>query len=309
VQYADYAVHERNWLSGDVLDKKLAYWRERLQGLPPVLDLPVDRPRANTRSSKGSCAAVSIPLETVNAVKKLGRQEGATLFMTLMAVFQALLSRYSGQQQIVVGTDVANRATAETERMIGFFINLLPVAIDLSGNPTFRELLGRVRDGLLEGYAHQEVPFAKIVQELQPERNSSHNPIVQALFVMQNIPRPGREIAGLKLEAYDVPLTTSKFDIGVFMSEKADQLHGYWVYSTDLFDHETILKMAGHFGTLLAAAVGQPDERLSALEMLSKEEKQQQEEERRRRKQSQFKKLMAAAPEAVGLSSKDKDKK
>jgi non-ribosomal peptide synthetase component F len=292
-----------------VLEKKLAYWREQLQGVPPVLDLPSDRPRAKTRSSRGSYAAVAIPFETVKAVKEIGRQEGTTLFMTMLAAFQALLSRYSGQQQIVIGTDVANRATPETERMIGFFINLLPVRTDLSGNPTFRELLGRVRDSLLEGYANQEVPFAKIVQELQPERSTSHNPIVQVLFVMQNIPRPRRELAGLELEPFEVPLTTSKFDIGVFLEEKADQLLGYWVYSTDLFEHETILKMGGHFTTLLAEAVRQPDERLSGLEMLSKEEKQKQEDERKRRKQSQFKKLMATAPESVGISSKEEDKR
>jgi len=309
VQYADYAAQERGWLAGDVLDQQLAYWRKQLQGAPPVLDLPSDRPRTKARGSRGSYAGVSIPPETLKAVKELARQEGATLFMTLLAGFQALLARYSGQNDIVVGTDVANRSTPETERMIGFFINLLPVRTDLSGNPTFRELLARVRDGLLEGYAHQEVPFAKIVQELQPERSNSHNPIVQVLFVMQNIPRPRKELAGLTLEGFEIPVTTSKFDIGVFMMEKADELLGYWVYSTDLFDQETILNMARHFTILLGEAATRPDERLSALEMLSAEEKQQQEESRKQRKLSQAKKLMATTPAGIGLSAKEEDKR
>src|SRR5580700_7571150 len=182
LQYADYAAQERQWLSGEVLRKQLAFWRERLKGIPPVLDLPLDRPRPAPRTFAGACEMLRIPLEDLRGLKELGRQQGATLFMTLMAGFQAMLSRYSGQEQIVVGTDLANRTTPETERMIGFFINLLPVRNDLSGNPTFRELLGRVREGLLEAYAHQEVPFPKIVQEIQPERSATHNPIVQVLF-------------------------------------------------------------------------------------------------------------------------------
>ena len=229
--------------------------------------------------------------------------------MTLLAGFQTLLSRYSGQQQIVVGTDVANRSTAETEAMIGFFVNLLAVRTDLSGNPTFRELMGRIRESLLDGYAHQEVPFAKIVQELQPERSTSHSPIVQVLFVMQNTPRVKPRFAGLELGGFDVPVTSSKFDIAVFMAEKADELHGYWVYSTDLFERETILKMARHFSTLLESAVAQPDGRVASLEMLTEAEKRDQEADKQRRKQSQLKKLMTTAPAAVGLSSEERDKR
>ena len=176
LQYADYAAQEREWLQGDVLEKQLAFWRERLKGSPPVLDLPLDHPRPTSRTFQGACEMLQIPLDTLRALKELGREEGATLFMALMAGFQALLSRYSGQEQIVVGTDLANRTTPDTERMIGFFINLLAVRNDLSGNPTFRELLGRVREGLLEAYAHQEVPFPKIVQEIQPERSANPQP-------------------------------------------------------------------------------------------------------------------------------------
>ncbi len=220
-----------------------------------------------------------------------------------------MLSRYSGQEQIVVGTDLANRTTPETERMIGFFINLLAVRNDLSGNPTFRELLARVREGLLEAYAHQEVPFPKIVQELQPERSATHNPIVQVLFVMQNVPRGKRELAGLQLEPFEVPVTSSKFDMALFVGERPDGLIGYWVYSTELFDQPTIQRMVRHFANLLRSAVAQPDARLSALAMLSPEEVEQQEAEKKQRKQSQFKKLKTTAPEAVGLSLNDASKK
>ena len=251
LQYADYAAQEREWLQGDVLEKQLAFWRERLKGSPPVLDLPLDHPRPTSRTFQGACEMLHVPLDTLRALKELGREEGATLFMALMAAFQALLSRYSGQDQIVVGTDLANRTTPDTERMIGFFINLLAVRNDLSGNPTFRELLGRVREGLLEAYAHQEVPFPKIVQDIQPERSATHNPIVQVLFVMLNVPKARRELAGLQVEFFDVPVTTSKFDMGVFVAERSDGLIGYWIYSTELFEQSTMQRMVRHFGNLL----------------------------------------------------------
>ena len=301
VQYADYAAQERQWLQGEVLDKQLTFWRERLKGMPPVLELPLDRPRPASRTFRGAHETLHIASVQLNLVKALARREGATLFMTLMAVFQAMLSKYSGEEQIVVGTDLANRTMPETERMIGFFINLMAVRTDLSGNPTFRELLGRVREGLLESYAHQEVPFPKIVQEVQPERSTSHNPIVQVLFVMQNIPQVKRELAGLRVDPFTVPVTTSKFDLAVFVVEKPEGLLGYWVYSTELFERATIQRMLLHFGNLLQGAVAQPDTRLSALSMLTSEEVEQQEVERKKRKQSQFGKLKATAPEAVGL--------
>ena len=186
VQYADYAVQERYWMQGEVVAKQLSFWRDRLKGVPPLVALPLDRERSNTRTFAGSCEMLHVPPEKLAAVKELARREGATLFMTLMAVFQTMLAKYSGEDQIVVGTDLANRTMPETESMLGFFINLLAVRSDLSGNPTFRELLGRVREGLLESYAHQEVPFPKIVQEMQPDRRATHNPLVQVLFVMQN---------------------------------------------------------------------------------------------------------------------------
>jgi non-ribosomal peptide synthetase component F len=303
VQYADYATQERAWLQGEVLEKQLAFWREQLKGIPPVLNLPLDRPRPQARTFAGANEMMHIPADQLKAIKDLGRQEGATLFMTLIAGFQAMLSKYSGEEQIVVGTDLANRTMPETERMIGFFINLLAVRTDLSGNPTFRELLQRVRERLLEAYAHQEVPFPKVVQEIQPERSTTHNPVVQALFVMQNAPRTKRELAGLQVEPVEVPVTTSKFDMAVFMAERPDGLHGYWVYSTELFERATIQRMLRHFGNLMRSAVAQPDARLSALAMLSPEEIKQQEAEKQQRKQSQSKRLKTTAPAPVSLAS------
>ncbi len=303
VQYADYAAQERHWLRGEVLEKQLAFWRKQLKGIPPALELPFDHPRPNTRTFRGECEMMRISVEDLRAVKDLSRQEGATLFMTLMTAFQVLLSRYSGQEQIVVGTDLANRTMPETERMIGFFINLLAVRNDLSGNPTFRELLGRIREGLLEAYAHQEVPFPKVVQEIQPERTATHNPIVQVLFVMQNIPRGKRELSGLQVEPFEVPVTTSKFDIGVFVAERPNELVAYWVYSTELFDQSTVQRMIRHFSNLLQSAVADPEARLSALAMLSSEEIEQQDAEKEHRKTSQLKKLKTTAPEVFGLST------
>jgi len=247
-----------------------------------------------------------IPQESLRTLNELARQNGATLFMILMAGFQALLYRYSGQDQIVVGTDLANRTTPETERMIGFFINLMAVRTDLSGNPTFRELLRRVREGLLGSYAHQEVPFLKIVQDIQPERSATHNPIVQVLFVMQNIPRANRELAGLQMEPFEVPVTTSKFDMAVFVAERAGELIGYWVYSTELFDQPNIQRMVRHFGSLLQSAVSQPDARLSALSMLSPEEADQHEAEKKQRKQSQLKKLKTTSPTSVKIATDER---
>jgi len=302
VQYADYAAQEREWLQGEVLEKQLAFWRNRLKGVPPVLDLPLDRQRPKARTFAGACEMLHVSQDQLNALKHLARHEGTTLFMVLIAIYQTMLSKYSGEEQIVVGTDLANRMMPETERMIGFFINLLAVRTDLSGNPTFRALLGRVREGLLESYAHQEVPFPKIVQEVQPERSATHNPIVQVLFVMQNAPRARRTLAGLQLEPFDIPVTTSKFDMALFVAERPEGLLGYWVYSTELFDQSTIQRMLRHFGNLLEAVLANPDARLSSLAMLSPEEIAGQQAEKQSRKLSQSRKLMKTAPEAVGLT-------
>jgi hypothetical protein len=303
IQYADYACWQRQLLSGENLQRQLSYWRERLKGAPEVLNLPTSRPRPKLPSYRGAYDSIPLASDFLPELRRFSQQEDATLFMTLLAGFQALLSRLSGQDQIVVGTDVANRSTTELERLIGFFINLLPLRTNVSGDPTFRELLSRVREVALGAYAHQEVPFEKLVEELRLERSLSHNPLVQVLFVMQNIPPQRRELAGLTLSSFPVPITRSKFDLAVFMVETEDTLIGNWLYSTDLFDRDTVFAIARQFETLLRHAVARPHTRVSALEILSDAEKQQRTTQKEERKQAQLSKLKAAQPRAIGVSS------
>jgi non-ribosomal peptide synthetase component F len=301
IQYADYAAWQRKYFQGEVLEAQLSYWREHLRGAPPLLQLPADRPRPEVRKFEGAYEPIPLRNDVAEAVKTFCQQEGATPFMTLLAAFKALLSKYSGQEHIVLGTDIANRTTSETERMIGFFINLLPLHTDLSGDPSFHELVARVREVALGAYAHQDIPFDKLVQDLQPERSSSHNPIVQALFVMQNIPEQRRDLPGLERVPFPTTITRSKFDVGVFIRETPTGIFQDWLYSTELFDRGTIFRMAAHFENLLGQALSNPDARLSALEMRSAEEIQAAEKEKVERKQSQRKKLMAVEPKAVKL--------
>ena len=307
IQYADYAAWQRTWFQGEVLEKQLAYWRKQLAGAPPLLDLPSDRPRPDVRSFHGALESVPLSPELSKGLKKFSQQEGVTLFMTLLAGFETLLSRYSGQEQIVLGTDLANRTTTETERLMGFFINLLALRTDLSGDPTFRDLLGRVKEVALGAYAHQDMPFDKLVEELQPKRSLGHNPLVQALFVMQNTPRQKQELPGLKLSPFAMPITRSKFDLAVFMVEGENGLSGDWLYSTDLFERESILRVAKHFETLLRNAAAHPESRLSAIAFRTEEEQQQADSEKKQRKQSQLKKLMAIAPKAASLTAPEKE--
>jgi non-ribosomal peptide synthetase component F len=234
----------------------------------------------------------------------LSRREGVTLFMMLLAGFQALLARCTGQEDILVGTDVANRRQVETEQLIGFFINLLPLRTDLSGDPTFRELLGRVREVALGAYAHQDLPFEKLVEELRLERSSSHNPLVQVLFVMQNTPRKALTLPGLQISPFGMRLERSKFDLAVFMVETEQGLVAHWVYSTDLFDGSTIARLAAQYETLLSSILQQPESRLTRLEFLPEEEKQQRNLGKMQRKQSNLKRLHTIHPKAVALTTK-----
>jgi amino acid adenylation domain-containing protein len=265
LQYGDYAVYERNWLQGDVLEQHLLFWREELAGVPVLLNLPTDRPRSDARSYRGSCETVRISGSIANSVKQLSQAEATTPFAVLISAFHTLLWSYSGQTQIMVGTDVANRTMPELENIVGFFVNLLPIKSDLSQNPTFRQLLRNQRQTLLGAYAHQQLPFAKIVQELQPQRNNRHNPLIQALFVVQNAPRAGRALAGLRVDPFHLPVTSSKFDLAVFIREDHDGFAGHWVYSVDLFDRDTIVQMSRRFELLLENLVANPEIRLDSF--------------------------------------------
>jgi non-ribosomal peptide synthetase component F len=281
------------------------YWREHLRGAPPLLELPADRPRPNMREFHGAYEPIPLAKDVVESVKTFCQQEGVTPFMAMLAAFKALVSRYSGEKHVVLGTDIANRTTTETERMMGFFINLLPLHTDLSGNPTFSELVGRVREVALGAYAHQDIPFDKLVEDLRPERSMSHNPIVQALFVMQNIPRQRRHLPGLELVPFPMSITRSKFDVAVFIRENEGQTLQEWLYSTELFETVTIVRMASQYENLLRHALSRPETRLDALEIFTEKQKQEFEKEKDARKQSQRKKLMSVEPKAVRISAEE----
>jgi amino acid adenylation domain-containing protein len=272
IQYADFAVWQREWLQGEVLDRQVSYWKKRLKDLPK-LNLPTDRPRPVRQSFHGARTPISLPEALTAAINELSNQSGVTPFMTLLAAFQVLLSRYCGQEDIVIGSPIANRSRTELESLIGFFVNTLVLRSDLSGNQTFRELLARVREVCLGAYAHQDVPFEKLVQELQPERDQSRNPLFQIMFVLQNAPRPITDVQGLRIEAVERENARSQFDLSLFLREREGRYIGYFQYSTDLFDASTIERMAGHFVTLLEGIVADSDQPISTLPLLSNAER------------------------------------
>jgi len=272
IQYTDYAVWQRQSLQGRNLEKQLSYWKQQLAGSPASLELPTDRPRPAVQTFNGSSCTLEIPVELTEDLKALSRRMGATMFMTLLAAFQVLLSRYSGQEDIVVGTPIANRNRAEVESLIGFFANTLVLRSNLAGNPTFRELLGSVRDIALGAYAHQDLPFEKLVEELRPERSLSHNPIFQVLFALQNAPTQTLALPNLTLSHVRTSSENTKFDISLFASEEATGIVGRLEYNTDLFERTTIKRMARHFRRLLEAIVASPETRVSDLPLLGQEE-------------------------------------
>ena len=275
IQYADYAAWQRATLQGEALGEQIAYWREQLAGTPPLLELPTDRPRPAVQTANGATYAFELPEGQARAIKALSQREGVTLYMTLLASYQTLLARYSGQNDICVGSVVANRTRAEVEPLIGFFVNTLVFRTQFTGAPTFRQLLGRVREMALAAYAHQDVPFETLVEALQPERNLSHTPLFQAAFSLQNTPMPARELTGLSLRAVKVDSGATQFDMLLTISETATGLAGAWEYNTDLFDPATIARMAGHLQVLLAAAVAAPDQPVARLPLLTAVERQQ----------------------------------
>ncbi len=272
IQYADYTVWQDQRLRGERLERELAWWRNRLRGAPAALDLPTDHPRPPARSGRGGKQSLTLDPRLSEALKALGHREQVTLFTTLLAGFQALLMRYTGQEDIVVGCPIAGRTRAETEGLIGFFVNTLALRTDLSGDPSFRELLGRVREVVLEADAHQEVPFEKLVEELQPERDLGRTPLFQVAFALQNVPRQKRDLPGLTLRSEGADTQTSKFDLMLYTWERGDGIRAALEYSADLFGAETARRLLTHFDTLLRGAVAEPDRRISELPLLSPEE-------------------------------------
>jgi len=268
IQYADFALWQREWLQGEVLETQLDYWRKQLADTPAVLDLPTDNPRPALQTFNGAYHSLVLPRRLSDSVSALSRRSGTTLFMTLLAAFQALLGRYTNQEDVVVGTPIANRTRRETEDLIGFFVNTLVMRTDLSGNPSFRQLLHRVREVALQAYAHQDLPFEKLVQELKPERSLSHAPLFQVLFALQNAPKSTLTLSDLNLRELPIAGQTAKFDLSLYIGETDEGLRLTFEYNTDLFNHTTIARMGRHFETLVEGAVSNPDKPLRNLPLL-----------------------------------------
>ena len=273
LQYTDFAVWQNEYLQGEVLEKQLSYWKQQLADAPASLELPIDRPRPAIGTFNGATFSSSIASSLAAKLKALSQQESATLFMTLLAAFNVLLCRYTRQDDIVVGSPIANRNRAEIEPLIGFFVNTLVLRTDLSGHPSFREVLSRVRETALGAYAHQDLPFEKLVEELRPERSLSHNPLFQVLFVLQNAPREALKRSQLTMRPVDIDRRTAKFDLSLFLWEKKGELACAYEYNCDLFEPDTIARIDGHFHKLLQGIAANPDARISDYELLTDEER------------------------------------
>lgn len=273
-QYADFALWQRQWLQGGVLEKLLSYWRDRLNGASPLLELPIDYPRPLVQTNSGASGSFRLPADPSEQLKELSRKEGVTLFMTLLAAFNTLLHRYTGEEDIIVGTPVAGRNHFEIEGLIGLFVNTVVMRTDLSGDPTFRELLSRVREVTLGAYEHEDMPFERLVEELQPARNPSHAPIFQVMFALQNMPASAEGAASrLTWMKLDTGGVTSQFDLSLIMAESEAELVGAFEYNTDLFAGSTITRALCHFQTLLAGIAAAPDQRLSCLPLMNETER------------------------------------
>jgi amino acid adenylation domain-containing protein len=274
IQYADYSVWQRQWISGEVLEKQLNYWKKQLAEVS-VLDLPTDFSRPSLQSQRGDNIEFSVPVDLTVKLKQLCLQHGTTLYMTLLAAFQTLMSRYSRQQDIAIGSPIAGRRRTETESLIGFFVNTLVLRTDLSGAPSFIALLERVKKSTLEAYAHQDVPFEKLVEVLSPERDLSRSPLFQAMFALQNAPYSTLELGSATLERFDVRTVAAQFDLTVAMAEMADGMQCSIEYCTDLFEAATITRWIEQFKVLLRGIVADPEQSIAAVSLLSSSERRQ----------------------------------
>ncbi|MCB0165830.1 MAG: amino acid adenylation domain-containing protein, partial [Anaerolineae bacterium] len=275
IQYADFAWWQRQWLQGDALDRQLDYWRQQLAGAPAVLALPTDRPRPALQTFEGRRLTFDIDADVTRQLRALSAQSQATLFMTCLAAFNILLARYSHQEDIVVGTPIANRRYRELESLIGFLANTLVLRTDLTGNPTFSALLERVRRMTQAAYEHQDLPFEKLIEALNPDRNLSHPPLFQVIFALQNIPAQAIDLPRLTLTDYVIETNAVKFELSVELHETSSGLRGVIEYSTDLFDDPTIHRMIGHYQTLLKSIVANPHQPITHLPLLTETEQQQ----------------------------------
>ncbi|HEY8207799.1 MAG TPA: amino acid adenylation domain-containing protein [Myxococcaceae bacterium] len=275
IQYADFAAWQRQRLRAERMEELTAYWRRHLEGAPEALALPADHPRPAVQSYRGGRLFISVPHALVARVEELGRRAGTTLFMTLLSAFGVLLGRYSGQRDVVIGTSVAGRSKPELEGLIGFFVNTLALRVDLSRDPPFRELLGRVREVCLGAYAHEEMPFDRLVAGLRPERDLSRSPLFQAAFELHNEPDPALSLEELVLEPLHPDTGASQYDLALELTRSPSGLTGLFEYSADLFEHETVARMARHFARLLESLVDAPSAPISRASLLPPEERRE----------------------------------
>ena len=276
IQYADFTLWQRAWLTGELLNKHLAYWKKQLTHAPALLTLPTDHPRPAVQSFRGDHLFFTLSKELTKSLHTLCQQQNGTLFMTLQAAFALLLSRYSGQDDILIGTPIANRQQKEIEPLIGFFVNTLVLRNDLEGNPTFLEFLRRVRQVALDAYQHQALPFELLVEALQPERSLSHNPLFQVMFDLQNSGDETPELEGVTVTPMEVSYPIAKFDLILSMEQQEEGwIMGWWEYRTELFERATIERMTTHFQTLLEGIVANPSLRIADLPLLSERERHQ----------------------------------
>ena len=268
VQYPDYCIWQHNWLQGEEFEKQQAYWHTQLQQAQTSLELPTDHPHPPTQTYRGQVHLVRFADELLAALHQLSRQEGASLFMTLLSAFAVLLYRYTQQTDILIGTPVANRNRRELEGLIGFFVNTIVLRADLTKNPSFRDLLRRIRQMTLDAYAHQDMPFEMLVEALQPQRHLSQNPLFQVMFAFQNVPMESMELPGLVWEQFTLESGSAKFDLTLSMWENQNGLGAAFEYNSDLFDLSTIKRMVAHFEMLLTSLTTSPDNRINQLPIL-----------------------------------------
>jgi amino acid adenylation domain-containing protein/non-ribosomal peptide synthase protein (TIGR01720 family) len=276
IQYADFSLWQRSWLSGPVLERQLAFWRDRLKGAPPLLHLPTDHPRPPQQSFRGGHIRFKLRADLTRRLKELATRFNTTLYVMLLSGFYVLLYRYSGEDDIVVGTAIANRNRRELEPLVGFFVNTLALRIAAAGDVSFEQLVRRVDTIVREAEDHQELPFERLVDELQPERGMSHAPVLQAAFALQNAPRPPLRLRGLELSPIDLDNGTAKFDLFLSTHEEQGELAGVWEYALDLFEPSTIDRFTRHFRALLEGAVTAPADPIARLPLLSEAERHQQ---------------------------------
>ena len=303
IQFADFAVWQRGWLQGEALERELAFWKRQLAGAPRVSEFPTDKPRPTVETHCGRRVSFALPVTLIDSLKRLSREHNVTLFVSMLTVFKILLHRYSGQTDLVVGAPIAGRGHSELENVIGFFINNLVLRTNLSGDPPFTELLSRVREVFLDAYAHQDVPFEKLVEEFQTERDASRSPLFQVTFGLQAVPGKKFQLPGLLLEPLRIESETVRYDLTLWILETATGLKALWTYNTNLFEESTIKLMHEHYVRLLESVVNNAGARLSSLEMSTEAEKQERETQEEQLQATALNKLLKARRKSVTLQA------